>query len=267
MKGKIHRASVTQADLHYEGSISIDWTLLDAAGFLINERVEIYNIETGARFATYVIEAPRGSGTIGLNGAAARLAMTGDKVIIVAYTQIWVVWVRLFQLEHPTAIVCQSQKYPLCISVDHFWPVEIGKPLDNRGFSRFPTESHPDSITPSKTDERGPITLQMATIKECRSRWLRVQAAKRFHCLRGRIIGGVATASSVLYSRDPRLTSCAIANHHTANLQQRGFAIFPIPAPPVPRHLPTSGIGPAPVHSHCRQFRIQKTHQHALSLR
>ena len=85
MKGKIHRASVTQADLHYEGSISIDRTLLDAAGFLINERVEIYNIDTGARFATYVIEAPKGSGMIGLNGAAARLAMVGDKVIIVAY--------------------------------------------------------------------------------------------------------------------------------------------------------------------------------------
>lgn len=85
MKGKIHRASVTQADLHYEGSISIDRTLLDAAGFLINERVEIYNIDTGARFATYVIEAPQGSGTVGLNGAAARLAMIGDKVIIVAY--------------------------------------------------------------------------------------------------------------------------------------------------------------------------------------
>jgi aspartate 1-decarboxylase len=85
MKGKIHRASVTEADLHYEGSISIDRTLLDAAGLLINERVEIYNIETGARFATYVIEAPPGSGTIGLNGAAARLAMAGDKVIIVAY--------------------------------------------------------------------------------------------------------------------------------------------------------------------------------------
>jgi aspartate 1-decarboxylase len=85
MKGKIHRASVTQADLHYEGSISIDRKLMDAAGFLVNERVEIYNIETGARFATYVIEAPRESGTIGLNGAAARLAMTGDKVIIVAY--------------------------------------------------------------------------------------------------------------------------------------------------------------------------------------
>ncbi|MCK1692485.1 aspartate 1-decarboxylase [Bradyrhizobium sp. 144] len=85
MKGKIHRASVTEADLHYEGSISIDGALLNAAGFLINERVEIYNIDTGARFATYVIEAPPGSGIIGLNGAAARLAMPGDKVIIVAY--------------------------------------------------------------------------------------------------------------------------------------------------------------------------------------
>lgn len=85
MKGKIHRASVTEADLHYEGSISIDRLLLDAAGLLINERVEIFNIDTGARFATYVIEAPRGSGMIGLNGAAARLAMPGDRVIIVAY--------------------------------------------------------------------------------------------------------------------------------------------------------------------------------------
>lgn len=85
MKGKIHRARVTEADLHYEGSISIDRDLIEAAGFLLNERVDIYNIETGARFSTYVIDAPAGSGVIGLNGAAARLAMAGDKVIIVAY--------------------------------------------------------------------------------------------------------------------------------------------------------------------------------------
>lgn len=85
MKGKIHRASVTEADLHYQGSISIDRALLEAAGILINERVEIYNIDTGARFSTYVIEAPRGSGVVGLNGAAARLAIPGDRVIIVAY--------------------------------------------------------------------------------------------------------------------------------------------------------------------------------------
>lgn len=87
MKGKIHRARVTDADLHYEGSISIDANLIEAAGFLINERVDIYNIDTGARFSTYVIEGPAGSGMIGLNGAAARLAMKGDKVIIVAYAQ------------------------------------------------------------------------------------------------------------------------------------------------------------------------------------
>ncbi|SFQ22718.1 L-aspartate 1-decarboxylase [Bradyrhizobium sp. Ghvi] len=85
MKGTIHRASVTEADLHYEGSISIDRTLLEAAGMVINERVEIYNVETGTRFATYVVEAPPSSGTISLNGAAARLAMPGDKIIIVAY--------------------------------------------------------------------------------------------------------------------------------------------------------------------------------------
>ncbi|WP_027515836.1 aspartate 1-decarboxylase [Bradyrhizobium sp. WSM1417] len=85
MKSKIHRASVTQADLQYDGSISVDRELMDAAGLLFNERVEIYNIETGARFATYVIDAPRASGIIALNGAAARLAMPGEKVVIVAY--------------------------------------------------------------------------------------------------------------------------------------------------------------------------------------
>ena len=85
LKSKIHSATVTMADLHYEGSISIDRALMDAAGFLLNERVEIYNITNGNRFATYVIEAERGSGEIGLNGAAARQVMPGDKVIICAY--------------------------------------------------------------------------------------------------------------------------------------------------------------------------------------
>jgi len=87
MKGKIHRARVTEADLHYEGSISIDRALIDAAGFFVHERVDVYNINTGARFSTYVIEAPAGSGVIGLNGAAARLALIGDTVIIAAYAQ------------------------------------------------------------------------------------------------------------------------------------------------------------------------------------
>lgn len=87
MKGKIHCARVTGADLDYEGSIGIDRALMCAAGFLRHERVEIYNVNTGARFATYVIEAPEHSGEISLNGAAARLVQTGDRVIIVAYAQ------------------------------------------------------------------------------------------------------------------------------------------------------------------------------------
>ncbi|MBR1301123.1 aspartate 1-decarboxylase [Bradyrhizobium sp. AUGA SZCCT0042] len=85
MKGKIHRARVTDADLRYEGSISIDRDLIEAAGFLVNERVDVYDIDNGKRFSTYAIEAPAGSGTIGLTCAAARLAMVGDKGIIVAY--------------------------------------------------------------------------------------------------------------------------------------------------------------------------------------
>ncbi|WP_314957350.1 aspartate 1-decarboxylase [Bradyrhizobium cosmicum] len=85
MKGKIDRASVTETDLNGGGSISVDRALLDAAGFLINERVEIYNLDNGARFSTYIIEAPPESGAIDLTGATARLAMPGDKISIVAY--------------------------------------------------------------------------------------------------------------------------------------------------------------------------------------
>jgi aspartate 1-decarboxylase len=87
LKCKLHRAVVTECDLHYEGSISIDLNLIEAAGLLINERVEIYNIDNGHRFTTYVIEGTRGTGVIGLNGAAARLACVGDKLIICAYAQ------------------------------------------------------------------------------------------------------------------------------------------------------------------------------------
>ena len=85
MKAKLHRATVTQADMDYEGSIAIDRDLLEASGILPHEQVDVLNITTGARFTTYVIEAPRGSKTIGVNGAAARLVQKGDKVIVVAY--------------------------------------------------------------------------------------------------------------------------------------------------------------------------------------
>ncbi|HUO22759.1 MAG TPA: aspartate 1-decarboxylase [Caulobacteraceae bacterium] len=87
MKAKLHRATVTQADLEYEGSIAIDRDLLDASGILPHEQVDVLNITTGARFTTYAIEAPRGSRTIGVNGAAARLVQAGDKVIVVTYCQ------------------------------------------------------------------------------------------------------------------------------------------------------------------------------------
>src|SRR5471030_1530946 len=88
MKAKLHRATVTHADLDYEGSIAIDKDLLDASGILPHEQVDVLNITTGHRFTTYAIEAPRGSRVIGVNGAAARLVQRGDKVIIVAYGQI-----------------------------------------------------------------------------------------------------------------------------------------------------------------------------------
>jgi aspartate 1-decarboxylase len=88
MKAKLHRATVTQADLEYEGSISIDRELLDASGILPHEQVDVLNINNGARFTTYAIEAPRGSHTIGVNGAAARLVQAGDKLIVVAYGQL-----------------------------------------------------------------------------------------------------------------------------------------------------------------------------------
>lgn len=85
LKGKIHRATVTQAALDYVGSITIDEDLMDAAHILEYERVEIADIDNGERLATYVIAGERGSGVICLNGAAARCVSVGDKVIIMAY--------------------------------------------------------------------------------------------------------------------------------------------------------------------------------------
>ncbi|MBU4176752.1 MAG: aspartate 1-decarboxylase [Deltaproteobacteria bacterium] len=85
LKSKIHRATVIEADLNYEGSLSVDRDLMDAVGLSPYERVNIYNINNGERFDTYVIEGKAGSGMIGLNGAAARKGMAGDLIIIVSY--------------------------------------------------------------------------------------------------------------------------------------------------------------------------------------
>ena len=85
LKSKIHRARVTQGNLDYEGSITIDKTLMEAADMLPYEKVDVLNVNNGARFSTYVIEGEADSGIIGLNGAAARLAVVNDLVIIVTY--------------------------------------------------------------------------------------------------------------------------------------------------------------------------------------
>lgn len=87
LKGKIHKATVTQAELNYMGSITIDKTLMDAAGIIENEKVQIVNNNNGARLETYVIPGTRDSGIICLNGAAARLVQPGDVVIIICYAQ------------------------------------------------------------------------------------------------------------------------------------------------------------------------------------
>ncbi|NMH99231.1 aspartate 1-decarboxylase [Pseudonocardia acidicola] len=88
MKSKIHRATVTQADLHYVGSVTIDQDLMDAADLLEGEQVAIVDITNGSRLETYVIPGERGSGVIGINGAAAHLVHPGDLVILISYAQL-----------------------------------------------------------------------------------------------------------------------------------------------------------------------------------
>ena len=87
MKAKLHRAVVTQCDPDYEGSIAVDADLLDLAGILPHEQVDVLNINTGGRFTTYAIPGPRGARGVGINGAAARLAQAGDRIIVVAYAR------------------------------------------------------------------------------------------------------------------------------------------------------------------------------------
>ena len=106
MRAKLHRATVTQADLEYEGSIAIDQDLLEAAGILAHEQVDVLNVNTGARFTTYAIEAPRGSRTIGVNGAAARLVQKGDKVIVVTYGQLLIEEARNYA---PTVVLLDDE--------------------------------------------------------------------------------------------------------------------------------------------------------------
>ena len=111
MKSKIHRATVTGAELNYEGSISIDKDLLEKVGILIYEKVQVVNLNNGARFETYVIEAESGSGEIVLNGPAARLGQAGDLIIIIAYAEMTPDEASVFQ---PKIVMVDPHNMPSC---------------------------------------------------------------------------------------------------------------------------------------------------------
>lgn len=110
MKSKIHRATVTDANLHYVGSITIDRDLMDAADLLDNEQVQVVDIDNGARLVTYVIEGARGSGVICLNGAAARLVQPGDTVIVISYANYEAAELEGFQ---PKVILVDADNRPV----------------------------------------------------------------------------------------------------------------------------------------------------------
>jgi aspartate 1-decarboxylase len=118
LKSKLHRVTVTQAELHYEGSCAIDEHLLDAADIKEYQQIEIYNVTNGERFSTYAIRAERGSGTISVNGAAARKAAAGDLLIICTYAAFSEVELAkhepdLIYVDAKNRITHRSQKIPI----------------------------------------------------------------------------------------------------------------------------------------------------------
>ncbi|MFB7733599.1 aspartate 1-decarboxylase [Streptomyces sp. NPDC056112] len=119
-KSKIHRATVTQADLHYVGSVTIDADLLDAADLLPGELVHIVDVTNGARLETYVIEGERGSGVVGINGAAAHLVHPGDLVIIISYAQVTDAEARVLQ---PRVVHVDADNRMVALGADASEPV------------------------------------------------------------------------------------------------------------------------------------------------
>jgi aspartate 1-decarboxylase len=113
LKSKIHRATVTDSDLHYVGSITIDPDLLEAADILEHEQVHVVDVDNGARFETYTIAGARGSGEIKVNGAAARLVHTGDTIIVISYAQY-----GREELEHYEPIVVHVNRENRILDVD-----------------------------------------------------------------------------------------------------------------------------------------------------
>lgn len=120
MTGKIHRATVTQADLHYVGSVTVDADLLDAADILPGELVSIVDITNGARLETYTIAGERGSGVLGINGAAAHLVHPGDLVILIAYAQMTTEEAKAFE---PHVVHVDDANHIIALGSDRSEPV------------------------------------------------------------------------------------------------------------------------------------------------
>ena len=120
LKSKIHRATVTQADLHYVGSVTVDADLADAADLLDGEQVAIVDVTNGARLETYVIHGPRGTGVIGINGAAAHLVHPGDVVILISYAQLDDTEARVYQ---PRIVHVDAENQIVSLGADPAQPV------------------------------------------------------------------------------------------------------------------------------------------------
>jgi aspartate 1-decarboxylase len=130
LKSKIHRATVTQADLHYVGSVTIDADLMDAADLLEGEQVTIVDIDNGARLVTYAITGQRGSGVIGINGAAAHLVHPGDLVILIAYAQMDDAEARSYQ---PKVVFVDAENNAIDLGSDPaFVPADAGELVSPR---------------------------------------------------------------------------------------------------------------------------------------
>lgn len=141
MYGKIHRCTVTEADLHYVGSVTIDPVLLRAAGILPHTRVDVVNIDNGRRLSTYVIEGAEGSGVFCLNGAAAHHFKTGDLAIVMAYEQ-----VPVSQIPGRRSRAVHVDEDNRVIGIDEYVTPsldELGKPGNDRSAQSYPIRRHP----------------------------------------------------------------------------------------------------------------------------
>lgn len=126
LRAKIHRAQVTEANLNYEGSITIDRNILEASGIMPHEQVHVVDIDNGERFVTYAIEGKPGSGVMCLNGAAARLVSVGDRIIVIAYCQV----TREEAKTHRPKVVLIDDKSGMQNKIKDAYEIKPGTPID-----------------------------------------------------------------------------------------------------------------------------------------